>query len=115
MTEEAELIKTGDWIVIQRQKYTKLHKFSTADTVCALGKDQIELKNIIGHVYCKTFKMIPKSEVQKKKHKQKLFELEPCDSSDNLKVILETKEKGVDNRNIHDDNKSQHLTQVFEN
>lgn len=100
-------ISLGDYVVIQRQKYTKLQKFASLDTTAVLGKDQIALKNINNNPYFTTFKMIYKPNEKKGK---KFANLEPCSSITDLKEILDTKESGSDNRNILDDGQSQTLT-----
>lgn len=103
--DKPDTIKIGDYVIIQRQKYTKLHKFSGLDVTAILGKDQLALKNINGHPYFTTFKMVPKEGRNKK-----LCSLEPCSDINDLKDIITNKEKGVDNRNILDDGLSQKLT-----
>lgn len=105
---DSDHIKLGDYVVIQRQKYTKLFKFSTLDSVAALGKDQVELKNINGHPYFTTFKMLPKHERGKR-----LVTLEASTEVNNLKETINVPitESGVDNRNLKDTTQSQALTQ----
>lgn len=100
-------IKVGDYIVLQRQKYMKLHKFGSTESSCALGKDQLELRNIDGHPYFTTFKMVPK-EAQGRK---RLTTLEICTEKDmqDIKDVLGNTESGIDNRNIVDDGESQKL------
>lgn len=98
-------IKLGDYIIIQRQKYTKVHKFNSSESTALLGKDQLELKNIEGQPYFTTFKMIPKNNSRKK-----ISILEPCADSEDLKVTLKSKESGNDNRNIVDSGENQNLT-----
>lgn len=55
---EKGLVKIGDYIVIQRQDQTKLHKVSLE--YVSLGKDKIDFSIIIGKPVWKTYKMIPK-------------------------------------------------------
>lgn len=106
-TMDDEKIKFGDYIVIQRQKYIKLHKFSNADSVAALGKDQIELQNIEAQPWFTTFKMIPKNSGGRR-----LCFLEACADISGLREQLDVNvaESGQDNRNILADVDSQTLT-----
>lgn len=101
-----ELIQCGDYVIIQRQKYTKLFKFSSSDAVAALGKDQVELRNIESRPYFTTFKMIPKST-----HGRRVVTLEPCLEVSSLKesINVTVTESGTDNRHINADGESQTL------
>ena len=94
----AETIKLGDYVIIQRQKYTKLHKFSGADSTAALGKDQLELKNIESQPYFTTFKLVPANTIRGRR----LLSLEPCTDVSMFKesVSVDVTESGSDNRNI---------------
>ncbi|XP_055546047.1 tRNA (adenine(58)-N(1))-methyltransferase non-catalytic subunit TRM6 [Wyeomyia smithii] len=103
----ADTIKVGDYLVIKRQKYTKLQKFSNLDTVVHLGKDQIELRCAENHPYHSTFQLLPKEGRNKR-----FYVLEPIATASeirNLKQLL-IKESGTDNRNIVDDRNTQNLT-----
>lgn len=104
-TNNNDNIKIGDYIIIQRQKYTKLHKFGNVDSTAMLGNDKIELKNSECQPYFTTFKMIPKSGKEKR-----LNTLEPCTyETNNVMDMLNVTESGQDNRNIIDDGDSQYL------
>lgn len=102
----SELIKQGDYVIIQRQKYTKLFKFSTADSIAALGKDHVELRNIESHPYFTTFKMIPRNA-----RGRRLMTLEASVDVSSLKetINVTVTESGADNRNINADGASQTL------
>lgn len=103
----ADTINVGDYLVIKRQKYTKLQKFSNLETVVHLGKDQIELRGAENHLYHSTFQLIPKEGRNKR-----YYTLEPVATASeirNLKQLL-IKESGTDNRNIVDDRNTQNLT-----
>lgn len=93
-------IRVGEYIVIQRQNYTKLHKFSELNSTVMLGKESVELSAIEGQDFFKTFKMQLKEGGTKRK---RVFYLEPCDNAVDLKEILKTIDSGSDNRNIKDD------------
>uniref|UniRef100_A0A1S4H2E6 tRNA (adenine(58)-N(1))-methyltransferase non-catalytic subunit TRM6 n=1 Tax=Anopheles gambiae TaxID=7165 RepID=A0A1S4H2E6_ANOGA len=100
-------IKVGDYLIIQRQKYTKLQKFNNLNTTVNLGKDQIELRLAENHPYCTTFHLVPKQE-----RGRRLYTLDALSTPSeirNLKELL-IKESGNDNRNIIDDRQSQALS-----
>ena len=56
---EEEKIKEGDYVIIQRHDFMKIHKIAKKTTV-NLGKDEIDIAPIIGEPYWSTFKMEPK-------------------------------------------------------
>lgn len=97
-----DTIKVGQYVIVQRQNFTKLHKFSASDTTVTLGKELVELKNIEGQNFFQTFKMKLKGNSS---GKRRLHELEVCDNTTNVKDILKSLESGSDNRNILDDGK----------
>ncbi|GAB0096433.1 tRNA (adenine(58)-N(1))-methyltransferase non-catalytic subunit TRM6 [Sergentomyia squamirostris] len=102
-------IELGDYIVIQRQKYTKLYKFTPRTVVAVLGKQKIDLTSIEGLPYFSTFRMVPQmpgSEVG-----GKVFQLEVCTNPHDIKEVIAIDKSGKDNRNIHDDGRSQTLTE----
>ena len=92
-------IKIGDYIIIQRQSYTKLHRFNKLDNTVVLGKDVVELEYINNQNYFSTFKMQMKTNTGRKR----LYFLEISENVKDLKDILESIESGSDNRNIRDD------------
>ncbi|XP_037038011.1 tRNA (adenine(58)-N(1))-methyltransferase non-catalytic subunit TRM6 [Bradysia coprophila] len=107
METTIDTISVGDYIVLQRQKYTKLHKFNSLDSTAMLGKDLLELRNIESKPYFTTFKMVPKNGAKGKRANT----LEPCtDKSAFTENLIASKGSGIDNRNITDDGSSQSLT-----
>ncbi|XP_055597216.1 tRNA (adenine(58)-N(1))-methyltransferase non-catalytic subunit TRM6 [Uranotaenia lowii] len=100
-------IKLGDFLVIKRQKYTKLQKFTSLDTVVHLGKDQIELRGAENQRYHTTFQLLPKEGRGRRLHM--LDPVQTVSEIRNLKELL-IKESGTDNRNIIDDGTTQNLT-----
>ncbi|XP_053676598.1 tRNA (adenine(58)-N(1))-methyltransferase non-catalytic subunit TRM6 [Anopheles nili] len=103
----SEKIKIGDYLIVQRQKYTKLQKFVNQNATVQLGKDQIELRLAENHPYQTTFLLVPKQERGKR-----LYTLDALSTPSeirNLKDLL-IKESGHDNRNIIDDRQSQTLS-----
>lgn len=110
--EEQPKIKLGDYIVIQRQKYTKLQKFGNLDTTAMLGKEQLQLKALLDQPYGATFKMCPKEDLGKShRGRQRLHALELCNELEmrNIRDVLGISKSGEDNRNIIDDGDSQAL------
>lgn len=93
-----EVIQKGQYVVIQRQNFTKLHKFTDSETTVQMGRDTVELKAIDQQPWFKTFKM-----TIKEGGRRRIYSLEPCDNATDFKEILKTIESGTDNRNIHDD------------
>lgn len=93
-----DVITKGQYVVIQRQNFTKLHKFADSATTVQMGKDTVELREIENQPWFKTFKM-----TIKEGGKRRIYSLEPCDNAVGFKEILKTIESGTDNRNIHDD------------
>lgn len=107
METTIDTISVGDYIVLQRQKYTKLHKFSSLDSTAMLGKELLELRNIASKPYFTTFKMVPKGGAKGKRTNT----LEPCtDKTAITESLIASKGSGVDNRHITDDGLSQSLT-----
>lgn len=98
-------IKVGHFVIIQRQKYTKLFKFNNLNSQATLAKDQVLLKNISEHPYSSTFKMIPTTLLGKR-----IIDLEPCSDISNLKEALNITECGTDNRNLIVESDTQMLT-----
>lgn len=109
-------IAVGDYIIIQRQKYTKLHKYGHADSTAVLGMDVIELRNIDGQPYSTTFRMVA-SETQKGgRNAKKSMSLEPYSAEIGqltADVLRDHRESGIDNRNIRDDGASQNLVSLL--
>ncbi|XP_055693290.1 tRNA (adenine(58)-N(1))-methyltransferase non-catalytic subunit TRM6 [Lutzomyia longipalpis] len=99
-----ENIKFGDYIIIQRQKYSKLYKFTEKTASVTLGKQKIDLSTIEGHPYYATFRMVPQSG-------DKTFKLEHCINPQDIKEAIAIDKSGKDNRDIFDDGRSQGLTE----
>jgi tRNA (adenine-N(1)-)-methyltransferase non-catalytic subunit len=102
---EKNIVKVGDYVIIQRQDYTKLHKVSTK-CVVMLGRDEIHMESIIGRPVWTTYKMEPKRGGGKR-----VFVLRECDTSESFAEHLKKDlSSGSDNRNIFDDGRSQLLS-----
>lgn len=94
-------IRIGTYIVVQRQDFTKLQRFDSPTTTVTLGRDIVELKNIEGQFFGKTFKMKMKI-METGSKKKRIYELELCDNVTNVRDILKSFESGSDNRNLID-------------
>lgn len=103
-----ESVQEGQYVVIKRHDFTKLIKVTSESSSFQLGKDVVELKEIIGRKYFETFRM----KFGHKKGKQTFYTLEACDRDKitDWKSFLQCMESGVDNRNIRDDGQSQILS-----
>ncbi|XP_073980691.1 tRNA methyltransferase 6 non-catalytic subunit [Rhodnius prolixus] len=98
------LITVGDYIIIQRQGYFKLHQLSQKCDLM-LGKDKVNISCIVGKPFWTMFKMIPV------KSGKREFYVEVCSKCESIpEVVMKEIPSGMDNRNISDDGKSQMLT-----
>ncbi|EDW51871.1 tRNA (adenine(58)-N(1))-methyltransferase non-catalytic subunit TRM6 [Drosophila sechellia] len=109
--EDIPRIQLGDYIVIQRQKYTKLQKFSSLDTTANLGKETLELKSLLDQPYGSTFKMCVKETKPGKRGAQRQHTLELCSETElrSTREVLGISSSGADNRDIQDDGEAQTL------
>ncbi|KAK9497391.1 hypothetical protein O3M35_004722 [Rhynocoris fuscipes] len=100
------LINIGDYIVIQRQNYFKLHQLSTTEKCdLMLGKDKVNISAINGKHFWTLFRMVPK------KSGKREYELEVCSKVESIpEVVMKEISSGIDNRNISDDGRSQLLS-----
>lgn len=104
MSEADDIMKMGDYIVIKRQNYMKLHKISQKLTVM-LGKNKLEIDCIVGQPFSSIFKMEPK------KKERQVFVLQECEKDVSLLEQLQKEfTSGSDNRNISGDGNSQLLS-----
>lgn len=103
-----DIVQEGQYVVIKRHDFTKLIKVTSQDCSIQLGKDVVELKEILGRKYFETFRM----KFKNKKGRQTFYTLEVCerDTITDWKNFLQSMESGVDNRNIKDDGLSQILS-----
>ncbi|CAG9862025.1 unnamed protein product [Phyllotreta striolata] len=104
MDSDRNTIKIGDYVVVQRQGYTKLHKLK-AHSKLILGSFNIEMDNIVNEKYSDTFQM--KNTPGNKKH----YILEKVQQINSPVETLNIEKSGSDNRHITNDNEiSQVLT-----
>ncbi|KAJ8933787.1 hypothetical protein NQ314_013823 [Rhamnusium bicolor] len=96
-------INVGDYLVVQRQGYTKLHKLKNHGNLI-LGSFTVEMDNIIGEKYFDTFQMknMPGS--------RRFYILEKVDEVNTATGSLNIEQSGADNRNIPNNAESQGLT-----
>ncbi|CAG9770250.1 unnamed protein product [Ceutorhynchus assimilis] len=96
-------IKAGDFAIVQRQGYTKLHKLKPHGNML-IGKFNVEMDNVIGQRYFDTFQMKNSPE------NKKMFILEKVEDSTNATDALNIEKSGTDNRNITSQGDTQSLT-----
>ncbi|KAH8377964.1 hypothetical protein KR093_008139 [Drosophila rubida] len=104
-------IQLGDYIVIQRQKYTKLQKFGSLDASATLGKEHLELKSLLDQPYGSTFKMCVKESKAGKRGAQRQHTLELVSENElrSIRDVLNISSSGADNRDIRDNGEAQAL------
>ncbi|KAH8306743.1 hypothetical protein KR044_012096 [Drosophila immigrans] len=104
-------IQLGDYIVIQRQKYTKLQKFGSLDATATLGKEHLELKSLLDQPYGSTFKMCVKESKAGKRGAQRQHTLELVSENElrSIRDVLNISSSGADNRDISDNGEAQSL------
>lgn len=97
-----DVITVGTYVIIKKQSYSKIYKVSENGTL-TLGKDLVEMREIIGKRFWSSFEMMPSQ------NNKKVFSLrltDQAESWDDLKGDL----SGQDNRSITDDGTSQKLS-----
>ncbi len=97
-----EVIKDGDVVVIQRDKYMRVQKISVGankNCVIHLGKEQVEMTAIVGQRYGSIFKMVPHEK------KKKMWNLEYVEETVDFETVFMSDKSGEDNRNLLDTNK----------
>ncbi|XP_030381144.1 tRNA (adenine(58)-N(1))-methyltransferase non-catalytic subunit TRM6 [Scaptodrosophila lebanonensis] len=104
-------IQLGDYIIIQRQKYTKLQKFGNIDATAQLGKEQLELNALLDQPYGSTFKMCVKESKAGKRGAQRQHTLKLCSETElrDIRAVLGISSSGEDNRDICDNGEAQAL------
>lgn len=97
-----DVITVGTYVIIKKQNYSKVYKVSENNTL-TLGKDQVEMREIVGKPFWSTFEMVP-SQNGSRTFALKL--VKQTESWNDLKGDL----SGHDNRSITDDGTSQKLS-----
>lgn len=103
MDENEDVIKAGSYVIVKKQKYSKVYKVSP-NGVLMLGKDEINMQEIIGKRYWTTFEMIPA------KGSKRAFTLKAIQEAESWDDLKNTLSSGFDNRCITDDGTSQKLS-----
>ncbi|XP_045468539.1 tRNA (adenine(58)-N(1))-methyltransferase non-catalytic subunit trm6 [Harmonia axyridis] len=95
-----ETIKVGDYVIVQRQNYTKLHKLKAHGTM-QLGSFIIEMDNIVGEKYFDTF------QIKNVPNTKRNYTLEKIEDASLINSNLTVEQSGNDNRNIKADDNNQ--------
>lgn len=101
-TGEEDVITTGTYVIVKKQNFSKLHKVTENGTMM-LGKDKVDMREIIGKRFWSTFEIMPS---KNNKGCYSLRLTEQTESWDDLKG----EQSGQDNRFITDDGTSQKLS-----
>lgn len=70
----SEIVEEGQYIVVKRRDFTKLVKVATQESNIQLGKDVVNLKEVLGQKYFETFKM----KFSEQRGRQRMYTLEAC-------------------------------------
>lgn len=105
MESPKNVIKVGDYIIIQKQNYRKLHKFNKPNSSITLGRDSVNLNGIEGMPYFSYFKLNASTN-----RRNREYTVEYTEETITLKDEIGIKASGNDNRNIQDDGRSQKLS-----
>lgn len=100
---EDDIITVGKYVIIKKQNFKKIYKVTTNGTL-TLGRDTVQMHEIIGKPFWTTFEMIPVKE-----GKQTYF-LKEVLQTESLNDLLSELPSGNDNRSIVDDGTSQKLS-----
>ncbi|KAF3428579.1 hypothetical protein E2986_03599 [Frieseomelitta varia] len=100
---EDDIITVGKYVIIKKQNFKKIYKVAT-NGILTLGRDTVQMHEIIGKTFWTTFEMIPV-----KKGKRTYF-LKEVLETESLNDLLSELPSGNDNRTIVDDGTSQKLS-----
>ncbi|KAI4503026.1 hypothetical protein M0802_002070 [Mischocyttarus mexicanus] len=103
MSEVENNIKAGNYVIVKKQKYTKLYKVSNKGMLM-LGKDEINMEEIIGKPFWTTFEMIPL------KNNKRSYTLKVIKGAESWNDLKNNSSSGLDNRCITNDGTSQKLS-----
>lgn len=98
-----ETVQPGSYVIIEKQNFRKLCKV-TEKGAFTLGKEQVEMEQLLNKPYWTTFKMLP-SKISKKH-----VSLEVTLRAETMEDIRQGLSSGTDNRSITDDGTSQKLS-----
>ncbi|XP_076684262.1 tRNA methyltransferase 6 non-catalytic subunit [Andrena cerasifolii] len=100
---EEDVITVGKYVVVKKLSFKKIYKV-TANGSLMLGKDLVNMREIIGKRFWSTFEMIPLKEGKR------TFSLKEATETESWDDLLTTLPSGNDNRSIIDDGTSQKLS-----
>ncbi|XP_043262195.1 tRNA (adenine(58)-N(1))-methyltransferase non-catalytic subunit TRM6 isoform X1 [Colletes gigas] len=100
---ETDVITIGKYVIVKKLNYKKIYKV-TANGSLTLGKDLVDMGEIIGKRFWTSFEMIPS------KNGKRSFFLKEATETESWNDLLSTLSKGNDNRSIVDDGNSQKLS-----
>ncbi|XP_076291988.1 tRNA methyltransferase 6 non-catalytic subunit [Lasioglossum baleicum] len=100
---EEDVITVGKYVIVKKLNFKKIYKV-TANGQLMLGRDLVNMGEIIGKRYWTTFEMIPS------KNGKRTFSLREGLESESWNDLLDTLPSGHDNRSINDDGTSQKLS-----
>lgn len=100
---EDNIITIGKYVIVKKLNFKKIYKV-TIDGTLMLGKDLVQMHEIIGKRFWTTFEMIPM------KDKKRTYFLKEVLETESLNDLLNELPSGTDNRSIVDDGKSQKLS-----
>ncbi|XP_035739320.1 tRNA (adenine(58)-N(1))-methyltransferase non-catalytic subunit TRM6-like [Vespa mandarinia] len=103
MGENEDVIKAGNYVIVKKQKYTKVYKVSL-NGILMLGKDEVDMQGIIGKPYWTTFEMVPS------KNNKRSYTLKTIKEAESWNDLKNTVSSGLDNRCIINDGNSQKLS-----
>ncbi|XP_034184749.2 tRNA methyltransferase 6 non-catalytic subunit [Osmia lignaria lignaria] len=100
---EDNIITEGKYVIVKKQNFKKIYKVTTNGNL-TLGRDLVDMSQIIGKRFWTTFEMIPA------KHGKRTHTLKETTETESLNDLLNELPSGNDNRTINDDGTSQKLS-----
>ena len=100
---QEDVITVGKYVIVKKLSFKKIYKV-TANGSLMLGKDLVNMREIIGKRFWSTFEMIPLKEGKR------TFSLKEATETESWDDLLTTLPSGNDNRSIIDDGTSQKLS-----
>ncbi|XP_031829987.1 tRNA methyltransferase 6 non-catalytic subunit [Nomia melanderi] len=103
MCESEDVIAIGKYVIVKKLNFKKIYKV-TANGQLMLGRDLVNMGEIIGKRFWTTFEMTPS------KNGKRTFSLREGSETESWDDLLDTLPSGNDNRSIIDDGSSQKLS-----
>lgn len=98
------LIKEGDYVIIRKENFMKVHRVSK-NSIFTITKDDVDTSSIIGKPFWTTFEIVPSSKGNSISVLQSVTKAETLE-----KLRFDSLKSGVDNRLINDNGTSQQLS-----